>query len=105
MNRPRPGDGHGDAHVVETDVAVVTLVDRYCTDGLAKAFGRERVELTRTRVNTIAVDQVAALNFPGCHYESLQAALAHTLLPQNGSVKWPMPKDRPFFITIPEFSG
>jgi hypothetical protein len=49
---------------IQRDIAEVPLVDLIAGDGLAKSLVRQRVELAGASIDTVAVGEFGALDFP-----------------------------------------
>src|SRR6185312_6044879 len=67
MDRTGPCEHHRDLRPVEAHIAVMALVDRDAADRIAITLGGQRAELAGTTVRAVAVDELAALDFPRCH--------------------------------------
>ncbi len=73
MNSAWPGGDDADRQPIELRISVISLFDIDKADGVAAAFGGTGIELARTPVGTVAVDEFATFDGPFC--------LGHCLLP------------------------
>jgi hypothetical protein len=68
MDRAGPREHASKFQSIELRIAVMTLVDHDSNYGFALPFRRERIELARAAIGTIAVREVPAFQLPFSHH-------------------------------------
>src|SRR6185436_1454667 len=70
VDGPRPLKDAAQCEAVQLHVAIVAFLDAESSGGLAVAVRRQGIELARTAVRAVAVDEFRRLDFPGRHGRS-----------------------------------